>query len=347
MTSSSAINPANRLGLDYHALADAFGYTGPIIDIHSHLTGIEATSLYIEAADRFGIIKTFSMTNFEACEPLRKRWGDRIEFIAVPNYANRDLPGTFTSDWLERIQRFRDAGSRVIKFWAAPRGRDLGTGPDAGALRLDSPHREEQMALAYDLGYRVFMTHVADPDTWFAAKYQDAATYGTKAEQYPPLERALERYRDVTWIAAHMGGNPERLDFLQGLLNRHPNLMLDTSATKWMVRELSKHPREYATFLLRNADRILFGSDIVANDNPEFGGDPSFGLYASRYWALRTLIESDYEGESPIVDPDLHMVNETVPKDAAPMLRGAGVTDPEVLRAVYHGNAASLLPSAS
>ena len=32
-------------------------------------------------------------------------------------------------------------------------------------------------------------------------------------------------------------------------------------------------------------------------------------LYASRYWALRHLFESRYDGPSPIADPDLAMVD--------------------------------------
>src|SRR5690606_8368514 len=111
---------------------------------------------------------------------------------------------------------------------------------------------------------------------------------------------------------------PEDLDFLAGLLSRHPNLVLDTSATKWQVRELSRHPRaRLHDFFRRFRTRILFGSDIVAT-----GADASFDLFASRYWALRTLFETDYDGPSPIVDPDLHMMDETVDEKATAHLRG-------------------------
>ena len=84
-------------------------------------------------------------------------------------------------------------------------------------MRLGSPIRRQGMQLAYDLGYRVFMTHVADPDTWFQTAYADSKKYGTKLEQYKPLEELLDQYHDVTWIGAHMGGNPEDLDWLHDL----------------------------------------------------------------------------------------------------------------------------------
>src|SRR5207237_911435 len=66
------------------------------------------------------------------------------------------------------------------------------------------------------------------------------------------------------WIGAHMGGWPEDLAFLDGLLTRHANLYLDTSATKWVVRELGKQPRDRVRgFFLKWQGRLLFGSDSV------------------------------------------------------------------------------------
>ncbi len=110
------------------------------------------------------------------------------------------------------------------------------------------------------------MVHIADPDTWFATKYADAARFGEKKRHYDSLERMMDRY-EGPWIAAHMGGYSEDLEFLGGLLDRHPNLSIDTSATKWVVREVSKHPVEKArAFFVKYRTRIVFGSDIVTTD---------------------------------------------------------------------------------
>ncbi|MEX1017343.1 MAG: amidohydrolase family protein [Phycisphaeraceae bacterium] len=325
-------NPANRLGLDYRAEAGRFRHAGPIYDVHTHINTLEAAELYFEVAALFGITKTWSMSQLEEVDALRVRFGDRIAFIAVPNYAARDEPGTFTTDWLKRIEGFAAKGVKVCKFWAAPRGLDM----DPDALRLDSPARREQMRLARSLGM-MFMTHVADPDTWFATHYKDASRYGTKREHYEPLERLLDDFGDVPWLAAHMGGYPENLPFLQRLLDTYENLHLDTSATKWMVRELSKHPSEFADFCQRNKGRVLFGTDIVATrDNRDFD------LYASRYWALRTLMETDHHGPSPIVDPDLPLIDPSLPEHATAELHGAKLDD-ATLRSVYHDAAQSLL----
>jgi hypothetical protein len=211
------------------------------------------------------------------------------------------------------------------------------------------------MKAAADLGMK-FMTHIGDPDTWFATKYKDSHKYGTKAEQYEDLEEVLDRF-SVPWIAAHMGGYPEDLDFLSKLLERHSNLHLDCSATKWMVRELSKHPPEkMRAFFTRWKGRVLFGSDIVTTDahiSPAVGAleigaksanaEEAYDLYASRYWALRTLLETDYDGPSPIADPDLNLVDPEryTPLDA-PKLRGAKLPQ-DALDALYFETAATVL----
>lgn len=278
------------------------------------------------------------MTGLDNARRLFPDFGDRIKFICVPDYLKRDKMGTFTTQWLKDIESFRrEFDSPIIKFWCAPRGLDVGdTSPDPGAtdaMRLGSPIRKQGMKLAYDLGYRVFMTHVGDPDTWFQTVYTDAERYGTKLEQFEPLEEALEEYRDVTWIGAHMGGYPEDLDWLQAFLDRHPNYVVDTSAAKWQIRELSKHPDQFREFCRRNPGRVLFGTDIVANEHMD--NSIGFDLFASRYWALRTLIETDYDGMSPIVDPDLHRVDPSVPEDSTPPLRGANLHGP-LLSTIYH-----------
>lgn len=335
-----AIHDANRLGLDYRAEAAKFAYDGPILDVHTHLNSVASAELYFEAADLFNVRKAWSMSQLEVVDDLTAALGDRIAFIAVPNYLKRQEADTFSTDFMRRIEGFAEKGCRMVKFWAAPRGRDF-----SNDLRLDAPIRPAMIKLARSLGM-IFMTHVADPDTWFATKYADASVYGTKAEQYPPLKKLLDDVAPDPVIAAHMGGSPEDLDFVQTLLDAHPNLYLDTSATKWMVRELSRHPDAFADFVTRNAGRVLFGTDIVTNEENRHrsfqDGSGGFDLYASRFWALRTLIETDYEGPSPIVDPDLHMVDPAMDPKSTATLHGANISG-EALAMLYHGAADALL----
>lgn len=323
-------NPANMLGLDYESEATSFRYKGPILDVHTHIGTVDSAEVYFKAADDYGITKTWSMTNrMDQVDALAERWGDRIAFIAVPNYEEKDDPETFTKHWLRRIEQFAERGCTICKFWAAPRGLDL-----AEHFWIDAPIRLEAMELAKSLGMK-FMSHVGDPDTWFATKYSDSRRYGTKRDHFNRLRKMLDRFGDVPWLGAHMGGMPEDLEYLQELIDTYPNYVVDTSATKWMVRELSQRTDEFRDFCRRNPGRVLFGSDIVTNDE-----NIDYDLYASRYWALKTLLETDYDGSSPIVDPDLHMVDPRLPEEATAALRGAGFED-DLLREVYYESPAT------
>ncbi len=356
------INDSNLTDLDYRAEAVRMGPPCvPIIDAHAHVGGLRAAAILREAMDLYGISDIFSMTSsIDDLDAMREIFDGRIEFIAAPDWRNADRRAAHGSGYAKRIAAFHAKGSRIAKFWAAPRGVDIGHEVgDPALMRLDHPIRLEAMQTAFDLGM-TFMVHVADPDTWFQTRYSDASRYGTKASQYEPLEVALDRF-PTRWIAAHMGGWPEDLEFLAGLLMRHPNLVLDTSATKWIVREVSRHdPGDVRSFFSRFAGRLLFGSDIVTSDEhltnsatafemdaKATSRESAFDLYASRYWALRTLWESDWQGPSPIADPDLSMVDPSKygPKDS-PRLRGVALAEP-ILRDFYRAAALAVRDEAA
>ncbi len=349
--------PANRLGLDYEAEAGRLGRpVRPIIDAHAHINGPRAAAIWKRAADLYGVVRVYSQTQLSQAASVRGVLGDAAEFIAIPEYMADDREHAMTRGFLENLERWHgEFGARCVKFWAAPRLRDLVEGMEdpETLVPIDGLWRRKVADRAVELGM-MLMAHVADPDTWFATKYADTDRYGTKARQYEGLERMLGWY-PVPWLLAHMGGWPEDLGFLSGLLDRHPNVILDTSATKWMVRELSAHPREdVVAFLKRWRGRILFGSDIVTNDEHLAPSDPeaerfgvhlasseaeAFELYASRYWAMRTMFETAYLGESPIADPDLMLIDPgRYDEMSAPTLRGLALPE-DMLRVLYGGAA--------
>lgn len=348
----------NRFGWDYETKAGELGApVCPIIDSHTHIHGPQACRLYDRVRRLFGVVRTYTMSQLPMAAPVRDALGDSIRFIAIPTWSHADKHAAHRGQYLKDIEAFhRDFGARMMKVWSSPRLREIVPGGATDLQDIDSAWRREHCKLAQSLGM-MFMVHVADPDTWFAARYRDGHVYGTKAHQYVGLERMLDEFTSP-WIAAHMGGWPEDLGFLDGLLTRHPNLHLDTSATKWVVRELSKHPREAVlAFFNKWRGRILFGSDLVVMEDqlsPSKSGlsamgdlasspDEAFDLYASRYWALRTMFEQTGDQESPIADPDLKMCEPAKYNDmSAPMLRGFNFP-PELLREIYSGAATKLI----
>lgn len=348
-------NNANRLGLDYLKEAAGFAhFPFPIIDSHTHINGLGAVKLYKKAAEAYGVGLTYSMTQLEQIPVVKEIMGDRIRFIAMPKFTEEERYYGDIAGYMKHIEAFYAHGARIIKFWSAPRSIDYGKKcgkPDL--LKLNSPRRLEIMKQAGAMGM-LFMVHVGDPDTWFQTRYLDSGTYGLKSDHYRALGEILEKF-DVPVIAAHMGGWPEDLKMLSSLLGKYPRLYLDTSATKWMVRELSRHSRdELVDFFTMWKGRILFGSDIVSNEDhmqlvngtirseDEVMRD-TFDLYSSRYWALRTLLEKNYNEESPIADPDLAMVDpEKYSESDAPILSGKFLPL-DLLESIYYKAANKLL----
>lgn len=336
------LSPHNRLGLDYRQVPPRrLTITGGIIDAHNHAGKVAQTRPMVEAAAAYGVSEFWTMTQLENVAELNDAFPGKFHYIAVPGW-KRDMPvpnEEFFADWKRRVAEFAKFGSRLIKFHAAP-----GTCKRWG-ISLDDPRIQDLAKFAYDLGYHM-MTHIGDPKAWFFGKgaYADG-TYGTFESQFAQLERMLEKYPDRLHLGAHMGGSLEALDLLAQRLRKYPNYILDTSATKWMVRGVAEQsPNIVRDFFIEFQDRIIFGSDLVVGDKLDFDH------HASRYWALQMMWETDYRGESPIDDPDggqgfnpLNNSFDASRADGKPRLAGVNLPD-QVLRKIYRDNALRLLP---
>ena len=318
-------------------------YRGPIIDFHAHVmvtrpsdpaTGpplgegpgasTDQAETMLEIGAEFGMVSTMTMCLADDIAPLRAKFGERLIFNGpIMKKAIGDPDETA----YKLLDRYIELGVKIIKFWSAPRGVERG-------LFVDAPWRIECAKRARAAGVRMIMVHVADPDNWFRTVYADSAKYGTKPAQYARLETMLNLFPDMIWIGAHMAGDPECPEHLERLLEKYPHFYIDTSATKWQVREVSPRRDAIHDLVCRYPDRFLFGTDLVTRHGlvPEH--------YVSRYWCQRALWESRWEGRSPIADPDYpHADNEP----ATPLLlRGVGLPA-EVLEKVYYRNAAKLL----
>jgi len=319
-----------------------FMYSGPsIIDFHAHVTmtspddkaagpagglgkkgSSDPAAMMLEIASEFGISQTVSMCPAQDIAPLRARLGDRLIFNAMINKKlDEPIDAAYRS-----LDEFLAAGIKIIKLWSAPRGRERG-------LVVDAPWRIESLRRAWKAGVKIAMVHVGDPDVWWTHTYKDTAKFGTKEAQYVPFLRMMDMFPEFIWIGAHMGGDPEHPEHLEEMLERYPNYHIDTSATKWQVREVSPRAEAIRSLITRHPTRFLFGSDLVTRH----------GLtrehYVSRYWCQRTLWESAWTGPSPISDPDFTPTGES---GQTPTLRGVGLAA-DVLRMVYSENARRLL----
>jgi predicted TIM-barrel fold metal-dependent hydrolase len=331
----------NVTGIDYTDRRHLH-YRGAIIDFHAHVmmtrpsdpmngpplgkgpgASIEQAETMLDVGWEFGVHQTVTMCVADDIEPLRERFGDRLAFNAMINKRTLDESD---DEVYKLLDRFLELGIKVVKLWSAPRGRERG-------LYVDAPWRIEAIKRARAAGIRLVMVHVADPDVWFRTVYADSAKFGTKPDQYVGLERMMQMFPDMIWIGAHMAGDAEHPDHLQALLEKYPYFYIDTSATKWQVREVSPRAEAHRALVSRFADRFLFGTDLVTRHHL------TREHYVSRYWCQRTLWESTWTGPSPIADADYTRI-EGGP--STPMLHGVGLSD-EVLELVCFRNAERLL----
>lgn len=341
MTHPNAILPEHNVTALSYDDRRHFRYDGPaLIDIHGHVTmtqpndplggfpggagragSIAQAETMLDVAREFGIVRTYTMCPPQDIPPLRERFGSTLGF----NGPIHKQPDESNDVAYRLLDQFLEQGVDIIKFWGPPRVWTEG-------LAIDTPWRIEVVRRARAAGVRVFMVHVSDPDSWFATAYADVIRYGTKEEHYYGLHLLLEMFPDVIWIGAHMGGDPEHPDHLEELLERYPYLYLDTSATKWQVREVSRHREGIRKLVCRYPNRILFGVDLATRHHLVRDH------YVSRYWCQRTLWESNWEGPSPIEDHDYLPAQNEPP---TPLLRGLGLPL-DVLQQMYYGNVVRL-----
>lgn len=311
----------NRTGISYRRPMPRAKVRGSVIDAHCHLLADRHADLYFAVADHFNIDLFFSMGPLDEAMALQRRWGHRIHFIAVPNWQRLTEPDVIDT-WMRHLEAFYNLGSRIAKLHMAP-----GTIKRTG-LTFDHPGIQQVLHDIRDRGM-IIMTHVGDPQIWYDGKYNQDPAFGTREKHYALWEEQLEAFRGTPWIGAHLGGNPEDLVRLQSLLDRFPDLVLDLSATRWIVREVGARRDEMREFIVRNQNRLLWGSDQVTGDTRDWD------FLASRWWAHRKLWETAYNDTTPIYDPDL-------PADRQPRLHGLALPD-QVIQKIYHDNAANLM----
>ncbi len=301
-------------------------WRGPIVDAHMHAKDVESMRAYWAMAELYGVRQAVVIADLNTSLELKLAFGQRIQPAVWGFHPRTDRfegPAEFRKETEQRLERIADAGFRIVKLWFTPRFHDL------HGLRLDDPvfdfffKRVKKLRLA-------LLIHVADPDCWFTHQLGDLEQYGSKAEHYAQLLNRLEEYPEVTVQAAHFAGHPEDLDHLDRLLERYPNLYLDSSATKWVAREFSNQGKRAREFLIHHADRTLFGTDLVADPSREKEGKREH--YATRFYVHQRMWEGKGRFDSPIEDED----SEETP-------RFTGLNLPEaVLGLFYWGNAARL-----
>jgi len=243
---------------------------------------------------------------------------------------HRDGFGTRMAEKLAESVRLGACGLKLLK--------DLGLSirsPDGALIAPDEARFDPVWARAGELGIPV-LWHCADPVAFFKpidernerweelSRHPDWSFYGddfpTHQELIDAQMRVIARHPETTFICAHMANLPVDLEQLGRLLDEHPNMYVETSAR---IAELGRQPYTARRFILKYADRILFGTDGPGTPdklNPQF-----------------RFLET-WDEYFPYVDDPTRF-----PPQGFWNIYGIGLPG-EILKKVYYDNAARLIP---
>jgi predicted TIM-barrel fold metal-dependent hydrolase len=263
----------------------------PVIDYHNHLDA-QSPQAVLGIMDACGVEKIVNITMqtgqaaIEAIDRFHRAAADRFATIGWMDWSGIER-ADFTQLSLDRLERLVEHGACGIKFW-----KDLGLtvrGASGALLRVD----DERLAPIFDKAAELeipVMFHTADPDAFFTPidrfneRYEELAAHpdwsffgstASKASLLAQRDCVIARHPRTTFVAAHLAESSENLSYVTELLDRYPNLFVDISAR---TAELGRQPYTAREFVIKYADRILFGSDLL----------PDVGMYRLHYRFLET-----------------------------------------------------------
>ncbi|MHA1847016.1 MAG: amidohydrolase family protein, partial [Promethearchaeota archaeon] len=221
-----------------------------------------------------------------------------LSYFLIPDLTSELRKTNVNHDFIKRlIEEASGIGAKAVKFW-------FGSRFFHGHRMILKP---EIVKFFRALGNNdlVAVVHISDPDAWHGkgSRYPPQL-YGTKEDMRQQMLSIIKECPGTVFVLVHMGGKPESPLKLIDELDAHENLYIDTSATKWVSRELSRNLLDAKELFSMHKDRILFGSDLVIP--PWNQGDLDDRMYYfSRYLVQRLMLEHDDFFTSPIIDPDL------------------------------------------
>ena len=253
----------------------------PRVDVHSHVGSIERMEHYVKVSE---ILKDQYGVNLELWIDLnfaRQSNGTEQKYLKEVDekYKGRFLPcinDYKISDGLrysaEELVKWQRRGIVGYKIW-------VGVSP-----LIDDAVYDSTFAKMEELGMIGASIHISQP---YPTKWCDDPVKFWQAHN--AWERVLDRHPRLKVVNAHMldhFNSDEQLDYLMYVLETYPNVHVDLAARFQQFHRMDRD--KLRNFMIKYADRILFGTDI--------GGQPKEGKYnevAESYYRAFQLLETD------------------------------------------------------
>jgi len=309
----------------------------PVVDVHTHvLLSFPAPSLYLKIMDQAGVavlvdspLATFNQQTKEAYQKMEKLHPDRFITFGTIDFSDRHQDG-FADAAVAKL----DADVRTMGIAGIGETHDKGAGVYGHALRPDARGRvhvdDPRLIPIWQAAARLklpILFHIAEPignyapfgehprERWgyVSRKYN---LWGTSAlsrdEMMRRRDSLMEEIPDLVIIGAHMGSLEDDLQCLADTFDKYPNFYVEIGQRHYT---LGQQPNLTRKLFIKYQDRILFGQD----------GVQTLDHYRKHFRFLET-------------DDDLISFS-----SHRPPVHGLNLPD-EVLRKIYYGNAAKLMP---
>jgi len=314
-----------------------------ITDAHVHFGDVRLMSETVELMDSTGVDKfnllctprrdTINLNPpvlyFKAHHPQRVYMFGALDYTVTHPEADPAL----TIPLAEQVDRLMALGCDGIKMVEGKPEYRMRMG-----LPFDGDVYADYFARAAELGVPI-LWHVGDPEEfwdwdrlpqwaknhgWF---YDDTAP--TLESLYGEVANVLARNPTLTVIFAHFYFLSAYLPRAAELLDRYPNVNLDLTPGVEMYHSFTANYDAAREFFLRYQDRIIYGTDLGAQEM--IAGDPHINMEVGqgRVWLVRNYLENAEVFDVPY-DP-------LMTPDDRPAIRGMALSK-ETLAKIYRAN---------
>ncbi len=264
----------------------------PVVDVHTHFryklrSSEQALDDFVAVMDRNNIAVCVSLDGQlggplqEHMDFLWSRYRDRFVIFANVDWrgdGDPEDPSTWAcheAGFAKRTaEELADAVAKGVSGLKVFKRFGLGyRNPDGSLIKVDDSRFDPIWEACGRLEIPVII-HTADPAAFFdpidasnerweeLSRHPDWSFHG---EEYPSREellaarnRVIARHPDTPFIGAHVANNAEDLAEVSRWLEAYPNLWIETASR---IAELGRQPFTAREFLIKHADRVMFGTD--------------------------------------------------------------------------------------
>ena len=266
----------------------------PVIDAHCHISQA-MHSEFRSTMDRNQVRFSISHGYWKGIDydvatvsEIRTQYSDRYAAFYAPMWGSTDPhylkskePVTVTDQFLlatlpEELQRFMKAGGASalgLKLW-----RDIGArvhDEHGHILQLTDPRFAPVLKTAEALGAIVSIHSCGTCQTL--------------------RDSLVARYPGIQFVYCHWGSSAGKLAELRKLLNRFPNVVLDTSPASGWPTSKGYRQQEVHDFYVEFQDRLLLGTDFVETERTECCDDLWWSCLYKSFWRYHQTSDLDFQ----------------------------------------------------